>query len=374
MDSPGIFELRRRNRSNVYAYLYAQQHCAKQELAAALNLSLPTVSQNLKELFESGLIENGGLYESTGGRKAAILQCKADARVSVGVEILKDYGYIVLSDLYGNALKSDLLRLPFKNDEAYFSAVGYWIKAFIAEMTYAQEQLLGIAIAIQGIVSEDLQTVVYGRILDNQGVNSQSFSKYIGQPCILLHDSKAAAFAESFYHPQLRDTCYIFLSWNLGSAIIMNREVFYGNNARGQVVEHMSLFPGGRTCYCGKTGCTECYCSANSLLEASGEGLDAFFAQLRAGSAARARIWEEYLQHLSLAIYNVLMVQDLDIIIGGKIRQYLIDEDLAALLALVRARSDFEIPDSVISFEQCLDHPAARGAALHYVKQFLVEQ
>lgn len=373
MESTGIFDLKRRNRSNVFSYIYSNKHCAKQEIAAALNLSLPTVSQNLKELFESNFIINGGLYESTGGRKAAILQCKTDARVAIGVEILKDYAYVTLCDLYGQALKSDTLRLTYKNDESYFSAVGYWIKSFIKETEYASDQILGIAIATQGIVSSDLQSVIYGRILNNQGISAQYFSKYIGQPCILLHDSKAAAFAESFYHPQLKDTCYIFLNRNLGSATIMNHEVFSGNHSRGQILEHMSLFPGGRPCYCGKTGCTECYCSANSLMERAGEDLDSFFANLRAGSDARAAIWSEFLQYLSLAVYNVLMVQDLDIIIGGKIRPYMNQEDLTMLLQFVRERSDFDIPDQAIILEQCLDHPAARGAALHYIKQFLVE-
>mgnify|MGYP001039546113 CR=1 FL=1 len=122
MESAGIFDLKRRNRSNVFSYIYSNKHCAKQEIAAALNLSLPTVSQNLKELFESNFIINGGLYESTGGRKAAILQCKTDARVAIGVEILKDYAYVTLCDLYGQSLKSDTLRLTYKNDESYFSA------------------------------------------------------------------------------------------------------------------------------------------------------------------------------------------------------------------------------------------------------------
>lgn len=373
MEATGIFDLKRRNRSNVYSYIYSNRHCAKQEIAAALNLSLPTVSSNLKELLESDYIVIGGLYESTGGRKAAILQCKADAKVAVGVEILKDYAYIALCDLYGYAIKSDSLRLTYKNDEAYYSAIGYWIKAFINELDYSADQILGIAIATQGIVSNDLQTVIYGRILNNQGVSAQYFSKYIGQPCILLHDSKAAAFAESFYHPQLKDTCYIFLNRNLGSATIMNQKVFSGNHARGQILEHMSMFPGGRQCYCGKTGCTECYCSANSLMEKAGEDLDSFFTNLRTGSETRITIWNEYLQFLSLAIYNVLMVQDLDIIIGGKIRPYMNEEDLNTLLRFVRERSDFEIPDQTINLEQCLDYPAARGAALYYIKQFLTE-
>jgi len=44
------------NRNKVYQYIYEQGKVSKQDLVAALGLSLPTVSQNLTELFDMGLL------------------------------------------------------------------------------------------------------------------------------------------------------------------------------------------------------------------------------------------------------------------------------------------------------------------------------
>ena len=52
---------RRQTRSSIYRYLYeAGVPCSKQQIAAALGLSLPTVYQNLTELAAAGLIGEAG--------------------------------------------------------------------------------------------------------------------------------------------------------------------------------------------------------------------------------------------------------------------------------------------------------------------------
>ena len=60
---------RRQTRSSIYRYLYeAGVPCSKQQIAAALGLSLPTVYQNLTELAAAGLIGEAGMQPSSGGR------------------------------------------------------------------------------------------------------------------------------------------------------------------------------------------------------------------------------------------------------------------------------------------------------------------
>ena len=75
-----LTERRRRTRSSIYHYLYsAEAPCAKQKIAADLNLSLPTVYQNLTELAEAGLIDYAGAQPSSGGRPAMNLAVVAGA-------------------------------------------------------------------------------------------------------------------------------------------------------------------------------------------------------------------------------------------------------------------------------------------------------
>ena len=61
--------LRQTNRRRVLQYLYdSGEPATKQEIAGELSLSLPTVTGNLAELLEEGLVSCSGTQESTGGQ------------------------------------------------------------------------------------------------------------------------------------------------------------------------------------------------------------------------------------------------------------------------------------------------------------------
>lgn len=78
-------EVRRANRNRVFRYLYeATEPVTKQDLAYALSMSLPTLTQNLNELLEEGLIDNSETADSSGGRKPRILTVVPGARYAVG--------------------------------------------------------------------------------------------------------------------------------------------------------------------------------------------------------------------------------------------------------------------------------------------------
>lgn len=366
-------EIRRLNKRNTYRYIYQQKECSKQELAYALGQSLPTVSQNLKELLEEGMVHTDGLYESTGGRKAAVLRCTTDARVAVGVEILQEHVVAVLLNLYGETLSCAKLEEKYSNEEVYLHKMSRFIAEFVNGTGYPKEKLLGIVVAVQGIPDYDHRKMVYGRILNNWSISADVLEAYIGYPCILMHDSESAAFAESFHRPNLRDSSYVFLNHYLGSASIIQGNIYRGNHGRGQLLEHMKLVKGGRKCYCGQYGCAEGYCSAYGLEKMSGLDIGVFFERLRKGNPEAAAVWDAYLDYLALLLHNVLMVMDVDIIIGGLLRQFMREEDLLILKEKIRTQSDFNISDRSIGFEYVTDYPAAQGAALYLIRRFLDE-
>ncbi len=364
-------EIRKLNKRNTYLYIYRHKECSKQELASSVGQSLPTVNQNLNELLEDGFVRVAGHYKSTGGRKPMVLQCTPEARVAVGVQILAEQATAVLLDLYGEVLACEILREPYSNEEAYFKKAGRFIANFVDSAGYSESKLLGIAVATQGVADYDHKKLVYGRILNNYGLSADQFSTYIGKPCILMHDSETAAFAESFHRPNLRDSSYIFLNDYLGSASIIGGNLYRGNHGRGQLLEHVKLVRGGRKCYCGQSGCAESYCGAYGLRKLSGLSTDEFFRRLRSQDTRIQNMWDEYLDHLALLLHNVLMTMDVDIILGGLLRKYMVPGDLKIIEEKIRLQTDFDIPEQTITLEYITDYPAARGAALYLVRDFL---
>lgn len=77
MDFDAATDRRRQTRGNIYRYIYdAKGFCSRQSLARELNLSLPTVYQNLSQLMEAGLIrDSGGGSPPAGGKRAGCPLC-----------------------------------------------------------------------------------------------------------------------------------------------------------------------------------------------------------------------------------------------------------------------------------------------------------
>ena len=57
-------------KSKIVNYIINRESTSKVEISKELNLSMPTVLSNVKDLLEKGIIIENGEYESTGGRKA----------------------------------------------------------------------------------------------------------------------------------------------------------------------------------------------------------------------------------------------------------------------------------------------------------------
>ena len=67
-------DVKRYNKNRIFQLIYTTGKISRQEIADVLQLSLPTVNQNLKILFEKNLLIYEGNFESTGGRKAQAIQ------------------------------------------------------------------------------------------------------------------------------------------------------------------------------------------------------------------------------------------------------------------------------------------------------------
>ena len=364
--------LKKINRSRVYQYIYKSKVTAKLQIVQDLQMGLSTVSQNLNLLEEEGLIERNGYFDSTGGRKANAIRIVPDFRISIGIGILKNMFHITAIDLYGEVLYTNTISLPYSNTESYYQQVADTIQEFLREHQYSEECILGISFATQGITSPDHRTVTYGAIMDNTGMNLDSFARHLPYPCHLEHDSKSAAFLELWTHPELDSSLVFLLNRNLGGAVITNHQIHQGSFMHSGTIEHMCINPDGPLCYCGNRGCLETYCSANSLEHSAGVPIKEFFPALREKKSPRfSQIWEDYLNHLAFAMKNLNLVIDAPIILSGYLAPYITEEDITYLLERIQSFSPFSLDREQILVGTHGQYTPAIGAALYYVDSFI---
>lgn len=363
-------EVRRMNRKQIFRYIYNSKSTSKQAIATALNLSLPTVSQNINLFMEQGLVKKAGVSSSTGGRKAELYCCDNLSRVAIGVELLKEGAEIVAIDLYGSILQKDSFPVPFENTDDYFQKFGKWVNRFSSSLPFPESKLLGVNIAIQGLVSGDGEYISYSEILNSTGLQRSMYQKHISLPCSIIHDTDASAIAEIWQRPDLVNAIYLVLNRNFGGILIINGQVFKGHELSSGTIEHMCLSPNGPLCYCGKRGCLETYCSANSLQAAAGLELSEFFSRVRKGDCQCSQIWEEFMHNLALAIDNIRMVIDCDFILGGYLLSFMNQDDFNALNRYVQEQCAFESKSFSIEFSQYGNDAPKIGAGIALIQRF----
>lgn len=366
--------LKKINREKVYQYIYREKQTSKLQIVQDLQMGLSTVSQNLNALEQDGLICRDGYFESTGGRKAQVIQIVTDVKIAIGIGLLKNMFHIATVDLYGEAMAMDTIALPYENTAEYYAELAQNIEKFIDKNGYDRDRILGVSIATQGIISPDGSAVTYGAIMHNTEMKLSDFTSRLPYPCHLEHDSKSAAYLELWNHFDLNDAVVFLLNRNLGGAVIMNHHVHQGSFMHSGAIEHMCIDPNGPLCYCGSHGCLETYCSANSLEAAAGMSIKEFFPVLREGKSDNLNaIWQDYLKHLAFAMRNLNMIIDSPIIISGYLAPYLVPEDLNMLLHLINENNPFTLTADQLLVGTHGQYTPAIGAALHYINRFVHE-
>lgn len=373
--------VKRLNRNKVFRFIIRKEQLSRPEISEGLGISMPTVLSLINELFEMGLIKEVGKFESTGGRRAAALSPVYDARFAVGLDITAHHISMVLTDLSARVLKHDRIKLPFALSPQYVAEISALLEAFIESTRINKEKILGVGISIPGIVDLKNENILVSHALKISNVAFEHFSRQIPYHCRFVNDANASAYAEIFDSDFSLNAILLSLSDTVGGAIIhktgamdMNDSVgsyiLLGDNWKSGEIGHMTLYPYGRPCYCGKSGCFDAYCSAKILSQHTDGDLKAFFKQLDEGNAALAAIWEEYLDNLAIMVNNIRMMHDCDIIIGGYIGSY-IRPYFPALAEKVKALNTFH--ENVGFIKPCNYHveASAFGAALLFVENFI---
>lgn len=100
-------------------------------------------------------------------------------------------------------------------------------------------------------------------------------SKRCDIPVYVTNDANAAAIGEMTYGTAkgMKNFIVITLGTGVGSGIVINGQVVYGNDGFAGELGHVTMVRGdnGRLCGCGRRGCLEAYCSATGVARTAKE-------------------------------------------------------------------------------------------------------
>lgn len=189
-------------------------------------------------------------------------------KLVAGLDIGGTNTVIGFVDSDGNCLYKTSLSTPGYDDPAVFvKDVAGIINDFFAG--HEDTSLIGIGI---GAPNGNFYTgsIEFAPNLKWKGVVPlvDLFKKYFEVPVVLTNDANAAAIGEMVYGNAkgMKHFIEITLGTGVGSGIVVDGNMVYGHDGFAGELGHVILFPGGRTCGCGRKGCLEAYCSAKGIV------------------------------------------------------------------------------------------------------------
>ncbi|HEU4610264.1 MAG TPA: ROK family protein [Chitinophagaceae bacterium] len=222
--------------------------------------SLPFCSRILNELIENGLVAESGLAESTGGRRAHTYALVQDAMYIVAVAMDQLVTRIAILNMLNRELgETRVVALSLYDNREALPMLIKNIENHILGLGISKSSIIGIGIGMPGFV-DVVKGVNHSFLPMPEGSSIVSrLEKETGIPVYIDNDSSLIALAESRFGlaKEKKNALVINVGWGIGLGIIVNRELFRGNNGFAGEFSHIPLFTNNKMCSCGKTGCLE---------------------------------------------------------------------------------------------------------------------
>lgn len=217
----------------------------------------------------------------------------------------------------------------FTGDSVPMESLSGLIRTLIDAATAAGAQILGIGIAVPGLVDTHRRIVTYAANLGWSDLHlGAHLEKQFGLPVAIEHDARAGSIAERALRndseDHVDDFIFVPIGTGIAASIVTGGHLVTG--ARGAAGEfgHMQVRPGGEQCACGQRGCLEAYVSATNVVRryrAQG-GVNASDAptliRLLPHDAIARRVWVDLIEALASGLASLSAVLDPErIIIGG---------------------------------------------------------
>ena len=257
------------NRNLVLNTIINHNSISRAEVARTTGLTRTTVSDNVTELIEEGLVSEVGIGESLGGKSPILLSLVNDSRYLIGLDLTSSRFYGAVVNLRGEIRESVERPITDCKEEAALSQAYEILDRLVVSVF---KPVIGIGIGTPGLVNTRGGVVVNAVNLEwNNLPLADLLEKRYHLPVFVLNDSQAAALGEYRYgvRGQLSEENLVVINVGkgIGAGVIIKGQLFQGDGGGAGEIGHVSIVQeGGLPCRCGNLGCLETVASAQAVV------------------------------------------------------------------------------------------------------------
>nr|WP_272509897.1 ROK family protein [Paenibacillus chitinolyticus] len=321
--------MKRQNRLTVFEIIKHQQPISRASIAKQTGMSPTTVSRIVAELAEEGYLLESEQVSAGLGRKSTLLEMVDAAVLSVGVELDRHQVNIGIVDLQGNVIAmSQYPRSVEESPEVTLERVGTEIDQLTKSNEIDCERIIGVGVGLPGIIDNDTGEVMFSVQLGWRNVRlAERLKEITGYDVAVDNELKAKALAEHMKGAAIGSQRTVLLGFGngVGSAFIMEGEIYRGRTNSAGEIGHTTIDPNGMLCDCGKAGCLQTYINIKSLLSEANKirpvrSIEELFEAKKAGERWALHLIERALMYMAITINNVVCMYNPDsVILSGEL-------------------------------------------------------
>ncbi len=261
----------------LFRELYFSGHLSCADLSERIGKSIPFTMKVLMELIAEGYIKESGYAPSSGGRRPVTYSIIPDTIYMVAVAMDQLVTRISIMDSENRHISAvKKFELPLLNNPGAPSQLADRIMEVIAESGIDKKKIMGVGIGMPGFI-DFKKGINYSFLESKPKTITQYLSEKIELPVYIDNDSSLIALAEFRFGAarHRKNAMVVNISWGIGLGMILNGELFRGQNGFAGEFSHMPFFNNNKLCVCGKSGCLETEASLVVVVEKAAEGLRA---------------------------------------------------------------------------------------------------
>lgn len=262
-------------RKKIIKHLYFSNMLSCADLSDKIRKSLPLTAKMLGKLMEDGWVVETGYAASTGGRRPVMYSLKPDILYTVSVAMDQLITRIAIMDMQNRYVtETELFELPLTKNPQALPMLAEKINDVITRSGIPKNKIAGVGIGMPGFV-DTVNGINHTFLEPDHGTLTQFISSKLKLPVYIDNDSRLIALAEFKFGAarDKRNAMVINVGWGVGLGMILDGDLFRGNNGFAGEFSHIPLFLNNKLCSCGKSGCLETETSLLVVIEKANKGL-----------------------------------------------------------------------------------------------------
>jgi predicted NBD/HSP70 family sugar kinase len=274
------------NQNSLLNLIRGHAPVSRTQLQKLSGLSLSTILSMTSTLIEQHLVVETSVAESTGGRKAGLLEISPDGGYVIGIDLREQEIRGTLLNLHGNVIYADSWPAPLRNNATQaVDIIARGVEAFFMHTQIPRAKILGLGCGVSGCVNAQTGVNIDNWMLNWQNVEiGNPLREQLKLPVFVDNVVNCLASYEKLYgHGQsYHNFLLITLGRVLGLSVVLRDEIFRGGQGVGVDFGHVPFVLKGRPCACGKRGCLETYLAIHGMFTTY-HGLNSMPSDVKAG-------------------------------------------------------------------------------------------